>query len=91
MKRSLVQSDVYRNAKYRLQSDMTMQSLIMVDPEVLGGTPVFKGTRVPVATLFAYLEDDYSLEEFLECFPTVSREVATRVLEQSKDALLEPA
>ena len=46
----------------------------MVDPEVLGGTPVFKGTRVPVATLFDYLEDDYSLEEFLECFPTVSRE-----------------
>lgn len=70
---------------------MTTQSLIMVDPEVLGGTPVFKGTRVPIATLFDYLEDNYSLEEFLEYFPTVSREVVTRVLEQSKDALLEPA
>ena len=70
---------------------MTTHSLIMVDPKVLGGTPVFKGTRVPVATLFDYLEDDYSLEEFLECFPTVSRKVATRVLEQSKEALLEPA
>lgn len=70
---------------------MTTQSLIMVDPEVLGGTPVFKGTRVPVATLFDYLEDNYSLEEFLEYFPTVSREVVTRVLEQSKEALLEPA
>lgn len=70
---------------------MTTQSLIMVDPEVLGGTPVFKGTRVPVATLFDYLEDDYSLDEFLECFPTVSREIAKRVLEQSKEALLEPA
>jgi uncharacterized protein (DUF433 family) len=70
---------------------MTAQSLIMVDPEVLGGTPVFQGTRVPVATLFDYLEDNYSLEEFLEYFPTVSREVATRVLEQSKEALLEPA
>lgn len=70
---------------------MAMPSLIMVDPEVLGGIPVFKDTRVPVATLFDYLEDDYSLEEFLECFPTVSREVATRVLEQSKEALLEPA
>jgi uncharacterized protein (DUF433 family) len=43
----------------------------MVDPEVLGGTPVFKDTRVPVATLFDYLEDDYSLEEFLE-YCTVS-------------------
>jgi uncharacterized protein (DUF433 family) len=70
---------------------MTAQPLIMVDPEVLGGPPVFTGTRVPVATLFDYLEDDYSLEEFLECFPTVSREVATRVLEQSKEALIEPA
>lgn len=70
---------------------MTTQSLIMVDPDVLGGTPVFKGTRVPVATLFDYLEDNYSLDEFLECFPTVSREVATRVLEHSKEALIEPA
>jgi uncharacterized protein (DUF433 family) len=63
----------------------------MTDPEVLGGTPVFKDTRVPVATLFDYLEDNYSLEEFLDCFPTVSREVATLVLKQSKEALLEPA
>ena len=70
---------------------MIKHSLIIVDPAVLGGTPVFKGTRVPVATLFDYLEDDYSLDEFLECFPTVSREVATQVLEQSKEALLEPA
>ena len=70
---------------------MVTPSLVMTDPEVLGGTPVFRGTRVPVATLFDYLEDNYSLEEFLECFPTVSRDVATRVLEQSKEALLEPA
>ena len=70
---------------------MATRSLITIDPEILGGTPVFNGTRVPVATLFDYLEDNYSLEEFLECFPTVSREVATRVLEQSKEALLEPA
>ena len=70
---------------------MTAQSLITADPDVLGGTPVFRATRVPVATLFEYLEDDYSLEEFLECFPTVSREMATRVLEQSKEALLQPA
>jgi uncharacterized protein (DUF433 family) len=70
---------------------MTTQPLIMVDPEVLGGTPVFNGTRVPVATLFDYLEDDYSLDAFLDCFPTVSRKAATQVLEQSKEALLEPA
>lgn len=70
---------------------MSAQSLISIDPTVLGGTPVFNGTRVPIATLFDYLEDDYSLEEFLQYFPTVSRDLATRVLEQSKEALLEPA
>ena len=54
---------------------MANQSLITVDTEILGGTPVFTGTRVPVKTLFDYLEDNYSLDEFLECFPTVSREM----------------
>jgi uncharacterized protein (DUF433 family) len=67
------------------------QSLITVDPDILGGTPVFSGTRVPVKTLFEYLEDNYSLDEFIECFPTVSREMAHQILEESKDALLEPA
>jgi uncharacterized protein (DUF433 family) len=62
--------------------------LITVDPEVLGGTPVFRGTRVPVKTLFEYLEDNYSLEEFIECFPSVPRELACRVLERSEAALL---
>lgn len=62
--------------------------LISVDPQVLGGDPVFRGTRVPVRTLFDYLERDYSLDEFLECFPSVSRELACRVLESSKLALL---
>ncbi len=65
--------------------------MIAVDPEILGGTPVFSGTRVPVKTLFEYLEDNYSLDEFIECFPTVSREMALRILEESKEALLEPA
>ena len=70
---------------------MAHQSLITFDPEILGGTPVFSGTRVPVKTLFGYLEDNYSLDEFIACFPTVSREMAHRILEESKDALLEPA
>jgi uncharacterized protein (DUF433 family) len=69
---------------------MATDSLITVDPEILGGTPVFAGTRVPVKTLFEYLEDNYSLEEFLECFPTVTREMVHRVLEQSKAAVLQP-
>jgi len=46
---------------------------IVVDPELLGGVPVFKGTRVPVKTIFEYLEDNYTLSEFLECFPSVTR------------------
>ena len=70
---------------------MSVNSLITVDPEILGGTPVFTGTRVPVKTLFDYLEDNYSLDEFLECFPSVSREMTQRLLKESKAALLEPA
>ena len=70
---------------------MTSNDLITVDPEVLGGTPVFRGTRVPVNTLFEYLENDYSLEEFLECFPSVARDSAREVLQLSERALLSPA
>jgi uncharacterized protein (DUF433 family) len=65
---------------------MNATDLITVDPDILGGTSVFKGTRVPVKTLFEYLEDNYSLEEFLECFPSVTREMARRVLERSEAA-----
>jgi uncharacterized protein (DUF433 family) len=68
---------------------MKASDLITVDPEVLGGAPVFKGTRVPVKTLFEYLEDNYSLDDFLECFPTVTRDMARRVLERSESALLD--
>jgi uncharacterized protein (DUF433 family) len=62
--------------------------LITVNPNILGGAPVFKGTRVPVRTLFEYLERGYSLEEFLECFPSVTKEMARRLLERSEAALL---
>jgi uncharacterized protein (DUF433 family) len=63
--------------------------LITTDPDILGGTPVFTGTRVPVKTLFDYLEDDYSLEEFLDCFPTVTRDMAVQMLERSQHAVLQ--
>ena len=69
---------------------MKSNALITVDSEILGGTPVFKGTRVPIKTLFEYLEDNYPLDEFLECFPSVTRELARRVLESSESALLTP-
>jgi uncharacterized protein (DUF433 family) len=70
---------------------MKASDLITIDPEILGGAPVFKGTRVPVKTLFEYLENDYSVEEFLECFPSVSRDLVHQVLERSEQALLSPA
>jgi len=61
-----------------------MKEAIVRDPEVMHGTPVFRGTRVPVQTLFDYLENGESLDEFLEGFPTVGRELAIQVLEESK-------
>ena len=67
---------------------MNTNDLITIDPEILGGTPVFNGTRVPVKTFFEYLENNYTLEQFLECFPSVTREMACRVLERSETALL---
>jgi uncharacterized protein (DUF433 family) len=67
-----------------VQSD----DLITVDQDILGGTPVFKGTRVPVKTLFDYLESNYTLEEFIDCFPSVTREMACRMLERSESGLL---
>ncbi|HWB53635.1 MAG TPA: DUF433 domain-containing protein [Tepidisphaeraceae bacterium] len=67
---------------------MNSRDLITIDPEILGGTPVIKGTRVPVRTLFEYLEDDYTAEEFLESLPSVTRAIALQVLECSESALL---
>jgi len=61
------------------------------DPDILGGTPVFKGTRVPVRTVFDYLADGCSLDEFLDNFPSVSRENAILVLEAGGTSLLEQA
>jgi uncharacterized protein (DUF433 family) len=66
---------------------MNAKDLVTVDPEILGGTPVFKGTRVPVKTLFEYLERNYTLEDFLECFPSVTRKMARDILECSETAL----
>jgi len=66
----------------------TISKLINRDPEIMSGTPVFMGTRVPVQTLFDWLESGETLDFFLENFPTVSREQAIAVLELYKDLLL---
>ena len=63
-------------------------SVVHSDPKILGGTPVFVGTRVPVQTLFDYLEAGDSLDRFLDQFPTVSRDQAVAALELARDALM---
>lgn len=65
--------------------------LIITSPDRLGGTPVFGGTRVPVQTLIDYLEAGDSLDDFLEDFPSVSRDHAIAVLELAKSAILAQA
>jgi uncharacterized protein (DUF433 family) len=57
------------------------------DPDILGGTPVFVGTRVPLRNLIEYIEGGYNLDEFLDDFPTVSREQAVAALESALEAL----
>ena len=65
---------------------------IEVDPEIMSGAPVFSGTRVPIETLFDYLMNGSSLDEFLQCFPTVNRQNALLILDHSKqEALTEAA
>jgi uncharacterized protein (DUF433 family) len=61
------------------------------DPDILGGTPVFVGTRVPVQSLFDYLEGGDTLDEFLRQFPSVRREQAIEALELAREALLTSA
>ena len=67
---------------------MSETPLIQRSDNILGGTPVFAGTRVPVKTLFDYLEEGENLDEFLDDFPAVSKEQAIKVLEKMKEALL---
>ena len=65
-----------------------ISQLINRDPEIMSGTPVFMGTRVPVASLFDWLEAGETLNFFLENFPSVSRDQAVAILELYKDKLL---
>jgi len=60
---------------------MDVRDLINIDPEVLGGQPVFRGTRVPIETLFDHLEAGESVDEFLDQFPSVTKHQAIAVLE----------
>jgi uncharacterized protein (DUF433 family) len=68
-----------------------LRSAIARDPEILGGTPVFCGTRVPFQTLLDYLDGGESLEEFLDDFPTVTRESAEHALQETKTPVVDGA
>jgi uncharacterized protein (DUF433 family) len=67
---------------------MRTEPVIVIDPEVMNGTPCFRGTRVPFENLMDYLAGGHSLGEFLAQFPTVTREMAVEALEEDKDSLL---
>jgi len=67
---------------------MTAERVIVVDREVMNGTPCFRGTRVPFKNLMDYLEGGHSLGEFLDQFPTITREMAVQALEEAKESLL---
>lgn len=71
-----------------LRDNKSVTQAITTDPETMHGVPVFRGTRVPVQTLFDYLEGGETLEDFLEGFPTVSRALALEALEEAKRLLL---
>jgi uncharacterized protein (DUF433 family) len=69
----------------------SLDDVFRSDPEVMGGTPVFTGTRVPVQNLMDYLEGGETIDEFLAGFPTVKREQVIAFIEAAKERLLAPA
>lgn len=66
----------------------SLKGLVHSDPAIMGGTPVFVGTRVPLQNLIDYLEGGESIEDFLDGFPSVTREQVLRVIEAGKEAVL---
>jgi uncharacterized protein (DUF433 family) len=79
----------HRLTGHIMQSDhVSSVNIIVTDPDILGGTPVFRGTRVPFDALLDYLEGGQTLDEFLDDFPTVSRTAAVAALESAKSLLI---
>ncbi len=64
-----------------------MQTIIIRDPNILGGEPVFRGTRVPFKILFDYLEGEETLDHFLEQYPSVNRDLALAAIEEARSSL----
>lgn len=72
--------------QYDVPTRVESRSVVHSDPEISGGTPVFRGTRVPVQSLFDYLEGGETIEQFLDQFPSVSKEQALAALELACDS-----
>jgi len=72
-----------------LEAKIMQNSIVNKDPEILGGTPVFAGTRVPVRILFEHLEAGERLDDFLNSFPTVTRDQATQLLDLAMKQIIE--
>lgn len=70
---------------------MDIQKIVQIDPEIMSGTPCFAGTRVPVQTLIDYIEGGHPIEDFLDGFPSVSREQVTAFLDEARDLLVAQA
>lgn len=66
------------------------RSVVIADPEIMGGTPIFRGTRVPLQTLIDYLEGGESIHDFLAGFPSVKESQVIAALEEMKDSILAP-
>jgi uncharacterized protein (DUF433 family) len=81
----------YLSGEPQPERTMAEPSVIHSDPEILGGTPVFVGTRVPLKNLIDYLEGGHPLDEFLDDFPTVTREQVLSVLDEAQEALSQRA
>lgn len=77
--------------KFEDRTRLTIDKLITCDAEIMSGTPVFKNTRVPIKNLIDYLETGESLDDFLEDFPSVSREQAVQTLKLAREVLLTQA
>lgn len=81
-------ASVYSAARQKVIDMTQLSDIVCCDPEVLGGTPVFVGTRVPIQSLFDYLEGGETLDEFLRQFPSVRRDQAVAALDLARATLL---
>ena len=77
--------------KFEEKTKLTIDKLITCDAEIMSGTPVFKNTRVPIKNLIDYLETGESLDDFLEDFPSVTREQTVQTLKLAREVLLTQA